>query len=167
MLKSSTGWMNMEQNRCQNRPGAGSSARRGARRNAMKVLYFDHFTWLLLGAWLTFTSHLHAAGAVLGWGDNELGQTTVPAAAQSGVTAIAASFHHTVALKSGMCLPALFGDYGARAEASGSRSVRKVIKDSARCVHVAARELRTCQARAPVFVLLPQEIFRAITAGRN
>jgi hypothetical protein len=38
---------------------------------------------------------------VRGWGDNDYdyGQTTVPVAAQSGVTAIAAGYFHTVALK--------------------------------------------------------------------
>jgi len=36
---------------------------------------------------------------VVAWGDNEYGQTTVPVAAQSGVTAIAAGRAHTVALK--------------------------------------------------------------------
>lgn len=38
-------------------------------------------------------------GSVLAWGRNDLGQTTVPAAAQSGVIAIAAGAAHTVALK--------------------------------------------------------------------
>ncbi|MFO1499271.1 MAG: RCC1 repeat-containing protein [Verrucomicrobiota bacterium] len=37
--------------------------------------------------------------AVVAWGNNEYGQTTVPVAAQSGVTAIAAGYLHTVALK--------------------------------------------------------------------
>jgi alpha-tubulin suppressor-like RCC1 family protein len=38
-------------------------------------------------------------GAVVAWGWNASGQTTVPAAAQSGVTAISARGFHTVALK--------------------------------------------------------------------
>ena len=38
-------------------------------------------------------------GSVVAWGDNDYGQTTVPVAAQSGVTAIAAGDCHTVALK--------------------------------------------------------------------
>jgi hypothetical protein len=42
-----------------------------------------------------------ATGAVVAWGQNSDGQTTVPAAAQSGVTAIAAGGYHTVALKGG------------------------------------------------------------------
>ena len=40
------------------------------------------------------------AAQVIGWGDNSFGQTTVPAGAQSGVTAIGAGRFHTVALKS-------------------------------------------------------------------
>jgi len=39
------------------------------------------------------------AGSVIAWGDNAFGQTNVPAAAQSGVVAIAAGFEHMVALK--------------------------------------------------------------------
>lgn len=42
---------------------------------------------------------LAAQGTVVAWGDNSFGQTTVPVAAQSGVTAIAAGGNHTVALK--------------------------------------------------------------------
>ncbi|MES2920960.1 MAG: immunoglobulin domain-containing protein [Verrucomicrobiota bacterium] len=38
-------------------------------------------------------------GTVVAWGNNGNGQTTVPVAAQSGVTAIAAGIVHTVALK--------------------------------------------------------------------
>ena len=38
-------------------------------------------------------------GAVVAWGSNGFGQTTVPVAAQSGVVAIAAGNQHTVALK--------------------------------------------------------------------
>jgi hypothetical protein len=37
-------------------------------------------------------------GSVVAWGNNGLGQTTVPVAAQSGVTAITAGGYHTVAL---------------------------------------------------------------------
>ena len=37
----------------------------------------------------------------------------------------------------------------------------------ARWAQVAASEARICQVRAPFRVLLPQEIFRAITAGRS
>lgn len=39
------------------------------------------------------------ADSVLVWGNNDSGQATMPVAAQSGVTAIAAGSHHTVALK--------------------------------------------------------------------
>src|SRR5262249_3258304 len=38
-------------------------------------------------------------GAVVAWGNNDSGQTTVPLAAQSAVTAVAAGAYHTVALK--------------------------------------------------------------------
>ena len=38
--------------------------------------------------------------AVVAWGNNDHGQTTLPVAAKSGVTAIAAGEYHTVALKS-------------------------------------------------------------------
>ena len=43
---------------------------------------------------------LKTNGAVVAWGDNNQGQTTVPLAAKSGVVAIAAGFLHSVALKS-------------------------------------------------------------------
>ena len=40
-----------------------------------------------------------AVGGVVAWGENGNGQTTVPVAAQSGVTGIAAGYVHTAALK--------------------------------------------------------------------
>lgn len=40
------------------------------------------------------------AGQIVGWGNNEYGQATVPVAARSGVTAVAVGVNHTVALKS-------------------------------------------------------------------
>src|SRR4051794_38813144 len=50
------------------------------------------------------TVHSATPGMVVAWGgnayDNDFGQARVPAAAQSGVTAIAAGESHTVALKS-------------------------------------------------------------------
>jgi alpha-tubulin suppressor-like RCC1 family protein len=43
-------------------------------------------------------------GGVMAWGDNSKGQTTIPAAALSGVTAIAGGGENTVALKDGAVL---------------------------------------------------------------
>ena len=55
---------------------------------------------LLLCVWPgASTAQAATADAVGAWGANDYGQTTVPVAAQSGVTAIAAGFSHTVALK--------------------------------------------------------------------
>jgi alpha-tubulin suppressor-like RCC1 family protein len=55
---------------------------------------------VLIGVWLGNSSPQAAiAGSVVAWGNNEYGQTTVPLAAKSGVTAIAAGAYHTVALK--------------------------------------------------------------------
>jgi hypothetical protein len=45
-----------------------------------------------------------SSGAVLVWGDTSSGQASVPRAALSGVTAIAAGYLHTVALKDGLVL---------------------------------------------------------------
>jgi hypothetical protein len=47
---------------------------------------------------------LKSNGTVVAWGENDFGQTTVPIAAQSGVTAIAAGGLHTVVLKNGAVL---------------------------------------------------------------
>src|SRR5205085_705566 len=55
---------------------------------------------LILGAWPGLSATQAAtADAVVAWGDNGFGQTTVPLAARSGVTAIAAGSSYTVALK--------------------------------------------------------------------
>ena len=55
---------------------------------------------LLLCAWPRDSiAQMAMAGSVVAWGDNDFGQTTVPFAAQSGVTAIATGDYHTVALK--------------------------------------------------------------------
>ena len=55
---------------------------------------------LILGAWPgAGTAQASSPGTVVAWGANWAGQTTVLAAAQSGVTAIAACGQHTVALK--------------------------------------------------------------------
>jgi len=55
---------------------------------------------LLLWAWpRSSVAQAAIADSVLAWGLNDYGQTTVPLAAQSGVTAIAAGWEHTVALR--------------------------------------------------------------------
>ena len=51
------------------------------------------------GTWLGAGTAQAAPGSVLAWGWNDSSQTTLPGAAQSGVTAIAAGVDHTVALK--------------------------------------------------------------------
>ena len=54
------------------------------------------------------TVNAGAPGTVVAWGANDDGQTTVPVAAQSGVTAIAAGQYHTVALLgTGLVMPSL------------------------------------------------------------
>src|SRR5262245_43258506 len=55
---------------------------------------------LLLCAWpRASVAQAAITYAVVAWGDTGYGQTTVPVAAQSGVTAIAAGVSHTMALK--------------------------------------------------------------------
>jgi alpha-tubulin suppressor-like RCC1 family protein len=56
--------------------------------------------FLILGAWPgTSEAQAAIADAVVAWGNNAYGQTTVPVEAQSGVIAIATGSYHTVALK--------------------------------------------------------------------
>jgi hypothetical protein len=66
---------------------------------------------------------LKGDGSVVAWGYNGDGQTTVPAAAQNGVTAVAAGLFHTVALKSDGSVIA-WGDnqYGQSAVPLGAKS---------------------------------------------
>src|SRR6185503_11571583 len=55
---------------------------------------------LLLCAWpQASVAQAAIADSVLAWGNNDYGQTPAPFAAQSGVTAIAAGWVHTVALR--------------------------------------------------------------------
>src|SRR5258706_5858424 len=70
--------------------------------------WYSRTLLLILCAWLEVTiAQAQSVGAVVAWGDNAYGQTTVPVAAQSGVAAIAAGGtdydwfgnSHTVALK--------------------------------------------------------------------
>jgi hypothetical protein len=56
---------------------------------------------------------------------------------------------------------------GARGRWSGTRSVINWMNERPVCRQVAAMEASACQAWAPFKVLLPQEILRAMTAGRN
>jgi hypothetical protein len=60
----------------------------------------------LVAAWSGIgSSRAATADAVVAWGNNGEGETTVPFAAQSGVTAIAAGGSYTLALKAtGRCL---------------------------------------------------------------
>jgi len=62
----------------------------------------------------------------------------------------------------GTCLAVLFAFGGE--EWQCGKVVDQVLTPR---THVATRLARTCQVRRSWFVLLPQEIFRAITAGRN
>ena len=61
----------------------------------------NHFPrLLLLSAWLgACTAQAQSPVTVVAWGANQLGEATVPVAAQSGVTAISAGGGHTLALK--------------------------------------------------------------------
>jgi len=66
----------------------------------MKRLFSVPTVLLLLCAWLgAGAAQAQSPGTVVSWGYNYDGQTNVPVAAQSGVTAIAAGDYHTVALK--------------------------------------------------------------------
>jgi len=51
------------------------------------------------------------AGAVVAWGNNDYGQCNIPAA-DSGVSAIAGGWYHTIALKDGAVLAWGNNDYG-------------------------------------------------------
>lgn len=69
---------------------------------------------LILCAWPgASTAQAQSPGTVGAWGYNSSGQTNVPVAAQSGVTAIAAGAGHTVALKNdGSVVAWGFNEYG-------------------------------------------------------
>src|ERR1051325_11257603 len=71
----------------------------------MKKLFSVRTIILFLCAWMTaVTGRAASSGLVFAWGYNDYGQTDVPVAAQSGVTAIAAGVFDTVALKNGRVL---------------------------------------------------------------
>lgn len=63
---------------------------------------------IAIAAGETHSAALTNTGMVVAWGDNFHGETTVPAAALTGVTAIAAGHFFTVALKNGAAL--VWGD---------------------------------------------------------
>ena len=51
-------------------------------------------------------------GVVAAWGWNNYGQCTIPASANSGVSAVAGGAHHTIALRDGAVLAWGYNDYG-------------------------------------------------------
>jgi regulator of replication initiation timing len=55
-------------------------------------------SFILVAACVAAPSVALADGAVLAWGDNTLGQRTIPTAALSGVTTIAGGAYHTIAV---------------------------------------------------------------------
>ena len=61
-------------------------------------------------------------GGVMAWGYNSDGQTTIPAAALSGVTAIAGNFGNTIALKDGAVLVWGGRGFGQRTIPTGAQS---------------------------------------------
>src|SRR5262245_39604534 len=68
---------------------------------------------LLCASPRTSVAQVAIADAVVAWGNNEYGQTTVPVTALSGVTAIAAGYGHTVALKNdGTVVAWGYNEYG-------------------------------------------------------
>ena len=68
--------------------------------NAWPPLSSHHLMLLLLSAWLLAgDTWAQSPGKVVAWEDNYHGITDVPAAAQSGVVAIAMGGDHMVALK--------------------------------------------------------------------
>jgi alpha-tubulin suppressor-like RCC1 family protein len=69
----------------------------GARLRALVLMVVCVIT-PLMGA-VSSTAQAAVTGTVVAWGQNDYGQTNVPAGLR-GVTAIAAGFWHTVALKS-------------------------------------------------------------------
>ena len=89
-----------------------------------------HFLTLLLlvSAWLrASTAQAQAPVAVAAWGWNGYGQTNVPVAAQSGVTAIAAGGAHTVALKNDSTVVAWGdNDFGIATVPAGLREVTAI-----------------------------------------
>ncbi|HRI11573.1 MAG TPA: hypothetical protein PLX89_01100 [Verrucomicrobiota bacterium] len=75
------------------------------------------------------------AGAVWAWGNNVSGQTKVPVAAQSGVTAIAAGGYHTVALKSdGTVVAWGLNEYGQTTVPAGLSGVTAIAAGGAHTV---------------------------------
>ncbi len=80
---------------------------------------------LFLCAWpRTSIAQAEVPYAVVAWGINSYGQTTVPVEAQSGVTAIAAGHEHTVALKNdGTVVAWGLNDYGQTTPFAGAVAI--------------------------------------------
>ena len=78
---------------------------------------------VILCAWPgASTAQAQSPDAVEAWGYNGYGQTIVPVAAQSGVTAIAAGYYHTVALKNdGTVVAWGANEYGQTTVPAGKR----------------------------------------------
>ena len=78
-------------------------SKKGRRDESIETMKKEkHFlTLLLVCAWPGVgTAQGAAPGAVVAWGANSYGETTVPVEAQSGVTAISAGSYHSVAIVS-------------------------------------------------------------------
>ncbi len=97
-------------------------------RHPMKNMAMWLKTILLVAALGSFAapSAFAQTGTVMAWGNNSWGQTTIPAGL-SGVTAIAAGYLHTVALKSdGTVVAWGFNDYGQTTLPAGLSGVEAI-----------------------------------------
>ena len=82
------------------------------------------------------------------------------------IIAILAALLLPALAKASICLAPYFAA-GARGRCRGTHSATRWMNERPVCRHVAAIEASACHAWAPFKVLLPQEILRAMTAGRN
>jgi len=74
------------------------------------------------GGYQTGIFTIASSGTVIAWGNNLHGETIIPAAAQSGVTAIAAGYYHSLALKNGSVLAWGTNEYGQTAVPAAAQS---------------------------------------------